>query len=280
MLMDHVNRSRDARFPKRWEEQAIAMAMQSRWTAAAGLNNEILAMAPDDVGALNRLGRALMELGQFEESKEAYTRALAISPSNVIAQRNLSRLAALTDQGPDQPIAIAAKADLHMFIAEPGKAVITSIKLTGKTANLAKLAVGERVNLVVDNRSMRVADARGAVIGTLEPRLARRIIEMTNGGNRYDAALVSAADTSARVVIREAYQDASQVGQVSFPNTGTSAGTTALHGEIKEGLTHDDLDEDEAMYDQEEAAEDTDDASSGVEEEVTGDRRPDDLYLG
>ena len=39
-------------------------------------------------------------------------------------------------------------------------------------------------------------------------------------GNKYSAAIVSAAEDKITVIIREEYQDPSQVGQISFPPKG------------------------------------------------------------
>ncbi|TAK31867.1 MAG: tetratricopeptide repeat protein [Chloroflexota bacterium] len=239
MLMNHVARSASSRYPTHWAEEAIALAMENRWAAAMAANKRILDVAPDDVGALNRLGRASMELGQYEEAREFYAKTLALSPSNTIAQKNLARVEAL--QAEAIPRATVAAIEPRMFLAEPGKAVVASIKSSGKAAALVKVAVGEQVDLVVDGRALWVRDARGTVLGALEQRLARRIIELMEGGNRYDAALASASDDDARVIIRETYQDPSQLGKVSFP----AMGATVRHDDLQDGLLSGDSDEEE-----------------------------------
>jgi hypothetical protein len=40
------------------------------------------------------------------------------------------------------------------------------------------------------------------------------------GGNKYSAAIVSASEEKIIVIIREEYQDPSQIGQLSFPPKG------------------------------------------------------------
>jgi tetratricopeptide (TPR) repeat protein len=240
------------------------MAMENRWAVAVSANNRILEVAPDDVSTLNRLGRALMELGQYDDARDAYTRSLTISPSNMIAQKNLARVAAL--QGETRPDTTAAKVGPQMFIAEPGKSAVTSVKLKGKASALAVIAVGEQVELVVNRRTLSVRDARGALLGSVEQRLARRIIDLMKGGNQYDAALVSAAGDTARVVIRETYQDPSQVGKVSFP----ALETAPVRDDVHDGVG-DDVDDEEAEAD--DTAEETDDTTGEVEDEA-GSRKP------
>ena len=66
-------------------DRAIALAMASRWEDAARVNRELLGLFPDDVDSHNRLGKALTELGRLDEAREAYSRAAALDPTNVIA---------------------------------------------------------------------------------------------------------------------------------------------------------------------------------------------------
>src|SRR5262245_35127802 len=71
-----------ARSYKKLEEDAIALARESRWEEAAEKNRELLALYPDDVSGYNRLGKALSELGHYTEAREAYNNALEIDPNN------------------------------------------------------------------------------------------------------------------------------------------------------------------------------------------------------
>jgi len=68
-------------------EQAIAFAMKSRWAEAADVNRRILELFPDDVDSHNRLGKALVELGQYHDSRAAYEQALRLDPTNTIRRR-------------------------------------------------------------------------------------------------------------------------------------------------------------------------------------------------
>ncbi|MBI4235948.1 MAG: tetratricopeptide repeat protein, partial [Chloroflexi bacterium] len=74
-------------------EQAIALALRNQWAEAAEVNRALLEMTPDDVEALNRLVKALLELGRYAEAREALEKVLRIAPHNTIARKNLDRLA-------------------------------------------------------------------------------------------------------------------------------------------------------------------------------------------
>src|SRR6266542_6042926 len=80
-------------------EQAIAFAMKNRWAEAADVNRRILELFPNDVDSHNRLGKALMELGQYVEARQSYEEALRLDPTNTIAAKNLQRLEKLIQEG-------------------------------------------------------------------------------------------------------------------------------------------------------------------------------------
>ena len=56
---------------------------------AIAINLRILERAPDDVVAMNRLGRAYEALGLFDAAGDAFGKVLAIDPQNAIAKRRL-----------------------------------------------------------------------------------------------------------------------------------------------------------------------------------------------
>jgi tetratricopeptide (TPR) repeat protein len=59
---------------------------------AIAINGAIIEEAPDDIVALNRLGRAYEALGRPEAAKSAFRRVLEYDPTNPIASRRLSAL--------------------------------------------------------------------------------------------------------------------------------------------------------------------------------------------
>ncbi len=72
-------------------EQAIAQAAAAEWAEAADTNRKLLEHGPD-AEAENRLAKALWELGSLAEAREHYQTALALDPTNRIAERNIDRL--------------------------------------------------------------------------------------------------------------------------------------------------------------------------------------------
>jgi hypothetical protein len=67
---------------------------------------------------------------------------------------------------------------------------------------------------------MVVENSRGEYLGRVEPKHAPRLIRLMLGGNKYSAAVVKSTADGMTIMVRETYQDPSQVGKLSFPPKG------------------------------------------------------------
>lgn len=196
-------------------KQAITLAMQGRWQEAVNINQTILETFPDDVDAYNRLGRAYMEIGALAKAKKAYEHSLSLDAYNSIAKKNLQRLSHLGE------VALDSKEHVHkvepQFIEEAGKSGVVSLQRLASPNVLVRLVAGDKVYLKVDEINLNVKSSLGEYIGQVEPKHAQRLIKLMQGGNKYSAAIISAAENKATIIIRETHQDPSLVGQPSFP---------------------------------------------------------------
>ncbi|HLG51996.1 MAG TPA: tetratricopeptide repeat protein [Chloroflexota bacterium] len=245
---------------RRWVDQAIALAMQNRWEEAVKVNQAILELFPDDTDALNRLGRALTELGRYREAREAYQKTIDLDPTNTIARKNLSRLASLKVEEAPPP---REKVDPRMFIAETGKTGVVSLVHPAPPEVLAKVTAGDQLNLRIDGRMLKVETLAGEYLGELEPKVAQRLVDLMRGGNQYVAAVMANEDGNLRVFIRETYQSPANVGKVSFPIRGEAAGVRPY---IRETLLKYELEEEEES--ELEEAEFGGEAEEEVEEQI------------
>jgi tetratricopeptide (TPR) repeat protein len=227
-----------ARLKRLLSKQAITLAMEGRWREALEANRSLIESFPDDVESYNRLGRAYMELGEYSQAKEAYGRAIELDPYNTIAEKNLRRLVHLgkvkTGRGD-----VAGRVHPRDFIEEIGKAGVVNLSNLAPVATVAKMVAGDKVNLKVEGSSLVVENGRGGYLGQVEPKHALRLIKLMEGGNRYSAAIVSSAEKAVKVIIREVYQDPSQMGQLSFPPRGIE-GDRAYTGDrmLRRGLEY------------------------------------------
>ena len=200
--------------------QAVSLAMEGKWKEAAEVNRLMLERFPLDVEAYNRLGRSLIELGDYVGARESYSRALEIAPHNGIAKRNLERLSHLgerphTLKGERHPFAP------DIFVKESGKAGIVKLESLAPLSVLSEMTTGEEVYLRVEENRLRVFSGSGDYLGCVEPKHEARLVKLMSGGNQYAAAISSLGEDQLEVIIRETYQDPSQAGRASFMPEGT-----------------------------------------------------------
>ena len=110
------------RIKRQLAEQAIAHGAEGRWAEAAETNRKILELGAD-AEAENRLAKSLWEMGELGEAREHYQVALAIDPTNRIAERNIERLRVLMSEAGEKTVAAekAEKAPVAIFVEETGK---------------------------------------------------------------------------------------------------------------------------------------------------------------
>ena len=239
-------------------EAAIAHATRGEWEEAVVANRSLLELGPD-IDANNRLGKALAELGRHAEALEAYEQALERDSTNRIAQRNIERLRVLMaakrpasgDKGGRQE-----KAPVTLFIEEMGKTGRARLINLAAPRVLAPLSPGDAITLDVQGDEL-VASVGTTAIGSVEPRIAARLLKLIAGGNRYDAAITTVHEAGGEVLImiREVFTHPNNFGKVSFPTQGQAA--TSVRPYMKgSALRYDDDDEvDEADEDSEEVEE-------------------------
>jgi hypothetical protein len=200
-------------------EKAIQLAMQNKWEEAADLNRQILEQFPDDVDTLNRLGKALMELGQYADARDQYAKSTKIDPSNGIAAKNLVRLTKLAEDAAASPVATVLHSkpvDPSLFIEESGKTAVTNLVDVAPYQSIATLTAGDKLTLKVENGVVRVAGPGGNQVGQLEPKIGQRVMRLIGAGNRYSAAITSIDEHHVRIILREEYRDPSMRSRPSF----------------------------------------------------------------
>jgi hypothetical protein len=193
--------------------------MQGRWREAVAANEEIIGNFPNDVDAYNRLGRAHMELGEYAQAKEAYSRAAELDPYNAIAKKNLHRLSYL-DETVASSKSDSDKVEPELFIEEVGKAGVVNLYNLAPQEIRLRMGAGEKVYLKIDGANLIVENGRGEYLGQVDSKHGRRLTKLMGGGNEYTAAIVSSTEDVMTVIIKEVYQDPGQAGKPSFPTKG------------------------------------------------------------
>jgi Tetratricopeptide repeat len=237
------------RLKRQLADQAIAQAAAAQWADAAETNRKLLELG-QDAEAENRLAKALWELGELGAAREHYQTALALDPTNRIAERNIDRLKVLLVTAGEKtvPASEGSKAPVGIFVEETGKTGFAYLTDLPHPRELAQVNPGDNVEMTPEGNRL-IATSNGLRIGVVEPRVAARLLKLMAEGNKYAAGVTSLGDKDVRIIIREIYQDPRNYGKVSFP---TAAKSTDLRPYTKGTLIREDVDLEEDLEDDDE----------------------------
>lgn len=189
--------------------QAINAAKDSNWPMAIECNQAILDQNPNDVGALNRMAVAHLQLKDVKKAKSMFKRVLEIDKSNSIAKKNLARL----DNNQATVVPTFSRED---FIEEPGKTKTVELhRLAGKNV-LDSLAIGMECDLKPKNRYISV-ETSGNYIGALPEDISFRLAKLIETGNTYFCCIRSFSASHCSIYIKELSRSVENENVHSFP---------------------------------------------------------------
>ena len=192
--------------------------MAGDWVEAAVVNREIIENSPIDQDAYNRLGKALLEIGDTQAARSTFEYCLLLNPSNTIAQKNIERLSSGATSGGGSFLSH------KIFINETGKSTKVALLGCATDSSRPNLAPGSPIDLRVHKGNMVVYSEQGQYVGIVPPRVGQRLVAPIEGGNRYGGGVLNSSADTIRVVLHESYQHPSQQSTRSFP-----AMASALH---------------------------------------------------
>jgi tetratricopeptide (TPR) repeat protein len=240
------------RLKRQLAEQAIAQAAVGHWSEAADTNRRLLEMGAE-ADAENRLAKALWEQGELGAAREHYQAALALDPTNRIAERNIDRLRTLLVTAGEKTVAAqeGSKAPVRIFVEETGKTGFAHLLDLPDARKLVQVNPGDTVELTPEGNRL-IATSNGMRIGVVDPRVAARLLKLIADGNKYLAGVTSLGAQDVRIIIREVFQDPRNYGKVSFPTAAKSTdlrpytkGTLLREEEELEEDLEDDLEDEE-----------------------------------
>jgi tetratricopeptide (TPR) repeat protein len=234
------------RLKRQLAEQAIGQAAAGQWSEAAETNIKLLELGAD-AEAENRLAKSYWEQGELGSAREHYQAALALDPTNRIAERNIDRLRTLLVVAGEKTVAakVSSKAPVRIFVEETGKTGFAHLTDLPDPRKLAQVNPGDTVELAPEGNRL-IATSNGMRIGVVEPRVAARLLKLLADGNKYLAGVTSLGAVDVRIIIREIYQDPRNYGKVSFP---TAAKSTDLRPYTKGTLLREEEDLEEDLED-------------------------------
>jgi len=187
-------------------QSAISAALESDWEKASRINSTILKSSPQDIDTLNRLGRALGELGQIQKATLAYRKVLRLDKYNQIALKNLQRLLSQDKRKRTITLKNGQLPELHFdFIEEPGKTKVVSLVNLASARTVFGLRPATSILLKPKRHTVVVclADQKQTYIGSLPDDLGHRLEKLLRGGNTYEGFIKSANKSLVSVFIRE-----------------------------------------------------------------------------
>ncbi len=213
---------------------AVLQAMQGKWKDAIKLNQEIISENPNDVDAYNRLGKAFSEIGEIKKSKNAFGKALELSPQNVIAKKNLTRINLMVDTKTKPKNALPS--NLIVSVEKSTITTTTSLVNIASSETLLTLSGGQKLEIITDKDILKINNDSGQYIGQIEPKIGLRLSKLIKGGNKYDVTVISVTQEEVIALIKEIFKHPSQANIISFPviekNTSNNIQTNSMDFEF------------------------------------------------
>lgn len=201
------------------KNQAIEAAIKGKWQEAIKLNEKILSENENDLDTYLRLGFAYLEIGELTKAKRAYLKALKIQPGHQIAINNLEKIRIL--QKARQKIKKEGRKnfylDPNLFLDVPGKTKVVSLVNLGQLHILAKLKIGQKVNLKIKRRKIEVRTDEGEYIGALPDDLSKRLTLFIKAKSKYSCYIKGASKKNVEVFIKEEKKGRKLKHYLSFP---------------------------------------------------------------
>ncbi len=195
-------------------DAAVAAALAQNWKEAITINTAILKTDKQDLGALCRLGYALLQDGQTAQAKKTYEKVLAIDQYNQIAQKNLKKLGSVKKKNGE----ITARPALSplMFLEEPGITKIIDCIHVAPPTVLSTLFAGQEVSLKAKNHCVDIRSIDNTYLGALPDDISFKLIKYLSAGNTYRAIVKSVEKNTLKVLIREISRGKRFANQPSF----------------------------------------------------------------
>lgn len=202
-------------------EQANNAAVAGNFHTAITLNEEIITQTPEDVDAYLRLGFAHLQINDLENSKKAYKQALKLEPINQIARNNLDKIKVLEkaegsgedEDHDDQDLAL----NPNLFLNVLGKTKEISLVNIGKADILAKLKIGQYVEMKIKKRRVEVRDRNNEYIGALPDDISKRLIFFLEADSTFLVYIKATSKNTVDIFIKEEKRGAKVRGYISFP---------------------------------------------------------------
>ncbi|NTU46391.1 hypothetical protein HGA88_02085 [Candidatus Roizmanbacteria bacterium] len=222
------------------EQQAVDAAINQEWEQAVVYNKQILDLESQNVPAFLRLGFAELQRENISAAKEYYTAVLKLQPNNQMALDNLERIAVLSEKGAIVPVKERTKLDPNLFLEITGKTKSVPVVNIGQKNVLARLIVGQEIELKLKARKVEVRTRQDEYIGALPDDVSKRLIFFLKAKSTYRAYIKEANLSKVVIFIQEEKKGKKVAHYSSFPATQIQTAPSGVHGDSDEERADDD----------------------------------------
>ncbi len=155
------------------EKKAIDFALNANWKGATEINSQILEKDPNNIDAKLRLGKAYLQLKEFNKAKKLFKDVLSIDPINTTAQKNL-KLA--TEKKSERRVLHSLNS--NSLIIEPGTSTEAKFEITAKRVFSEDFTPGEKFNFRIEKNGfvvLRVKEEEEIELGTINGDVLQKL---------------------------------------------------------------------------------------------------------
>ena len=179
-------------------KKAVKAALAQDWALAKELNLQILEQDQQNIDAKVRLGKACLELRDYQKARKYFKEVLAVDPINAVAKKNLE----LAKEEKHSP---AVNGRLANMIQEPATCLSTTAEITAKGLTATKLAMGLDLEVRVFSQMVKlycIYKDEKIELGVLtDPKAIKKLRDGKELGATFTGTYVKGVDKELTVLI-------------------------------------------------------------------------------
>ncbi len=197
------------------ENAAIDAAIKLNWPEAIKLNEEIIKSDKKNVDAYLRLGFAYLQQGKVKAAKKFYKKALGLQPGNYTIISNLDRIKVLETKKMKKSTDV--NLNPYLFLDIPSKTKSVVLVNSGQKAILAKLTIGQELQLFPKKRRIEVRTNDKEYVGCLPDDISKRMTIFIKAGSVFKCYVKESTLKEITVFLKEEKKGRKVTKYASFP---------------------------------------------------------------
>lgn len=179
-------------------KKAVKAALTQDWALAKEINLQILDQEPENIDAKVRLGKACLELKDYQKARKYFKEVLAVDPINTVAKKNLE----LAKEEKHSPVTNGRLANM---IQEPATCLATTAEITAKGFTATKLAMGLDLEVRVFSQMVKLycmyKDQKIELGVLTDPKTIKKLRDGKELGATFTGTYVKGVDKELTVLI-------------------------------------------------------------------------------